>query len=360
MGNYLAYMASPVIIYVVLTWIYQKPVSKSEKLRKRYIIICSVILFAMIACMHRSVGSGDAQWYYNNWEYMSQLSWDQFLYIQKYFDIEKGYLYTVWLLSKPFRNPQFIFVFYGLLVAVSVGKFIDKNCENTIVGFVMFNCLGLWGFMVQGLRQGIAMCICLLAIEYCKQRKPVKFLMIVLLATMFHASAVAFVIVYVFSYFEMNPKGYIAAGVGMAVSFVLMEEIFSMVNYLINDTYTTDATERTSGGFVSLAIYILIIAAILFFYRGKKTASIETKLFFYMLCCGFITFAMRYSINTITQRIAYYFMFSQIPMMSQVTLMLKRKDRFLASAIVIGLCLGITVYKAGYSELVPFIFFWQM
>lgn len=207
MGNYLAYMVSPLIIYAVLTWIYQKPISKSEKLRRKYIIICSIIIFAMIACMHRGVGSGDALWYYNNWEYMSSIDFEEFLYVHNYIDMEKGYLVAVWLLSKVFVNPQFVFVFYGLLVAVSIGRFLYINCENAVVGIVMFNCLGLWGFMVQGLRQGIAMCICLFAIEYCKQRKPVKFILIVLLAAMFHASAVAFLIVYVLPWFEMNLKG---------------------------------------------------------------------------------------------------------------------------------------------------------
>lgn len=145
----------------------------------------------------------------------------------------------------------------------------------------------------------------------------------------------------------------------MVVCFILMDEIFGVVNYIINDTYTTNATDQTSGGFVSLAIYLLIISAILLFYSNKKSATIEVRLFFYMLCCGFITFTMRFSVNTVMQRVAYYYMFSQIPMMSHVIQRLKKKDRLFAISIILCLCLGIAVYKAKYSELVPYSFFWQ-
>jgi len=263
MGIYLAYMFSPIIVYAVITFLYKKPIGESDSMRHKYLIICGVIIFMMLACRDHTVGSSDATWYFNNWVYLSQVPANEFWDVSSRFDMERGYLFSVWLLSHIFNNPQFLFILYGLLVAVSIIRFLYLNCENVVLGVVMFNCLGLWGFMAQGIRQGIAMCICLFALEYCKQRKFIKFILHIALAMLFHASAIAFIVVYFLPRLKMDVKGYFVVGIGAFICALCLDDLFGLFNLVMNDAYTTNDIYSTSGGFVSTLIYCLIIFATL-------------------------------------------------------------------------------------------------
>lgn len=360
MAVYFLFMAMPLIVWLIVSLFYNESVNRSDSVKRKYIYICGALIFLMMALRHYSVGSGDGGWYYRSWSIMSELPYSSMRILLSNFDMESGYLFCSWLLAQVFKDPQYIFVFYGLLVAIAVSRFIYLNCEDVVVGMVMFTSLGLWGFMVQGIRQGIAMCICLFAIECCKKRRLVKFLILVSIACLFHASAVVFGVVYCFVFFKMNIKSYALVAVGAVTAMLIIDRLFAIINTIINDAYEVGTIDDTSGGYVTAIIYLLIILLAIIFLKEENLDSPHIAFFFYMTLCGFITFAMRFSINTIVQRVSYYFMFGQIIMLPAV---IKRvfvgNGRVLVTMASVLLCLGITAYKAGYSVLVPYIFFWQ-
>ncbi len=356
---YLLYTVMPVIIWFGLSLFSKESVSSSDKIKKRYVTLCGIVLFLVIALRHYGVGSGDGEWYYMNWKYFSNVSFEHYLKIFGGFDIENGYLISIWALSQIFKDPQFIFIFYGLLVSISVSNFVYKNCEDPVLAFVMFNCLGLWGFMVQGLRQGMAMCICLFAFEACKKKKLIKFLILTLLAMMFHASAVVFFGAYFLSYLKMDIKGYLITAVAVVATVLFIDRIFLFVNMVINDTYEIGDIDSTGGGFVSVLIYLIVLMATLIFYGRDKEKSPEVSLFFYMTLCGFVMFFLRYFANSIAQRASYYYMFAQMALLPVVIRNKLGREKYLISMFAIILCIGIAVYKGSYSILVPYYFFWQ-
>lgn len=356
---YLLYIVMPVIIWFMFSLFSREHINTSDQMKKKYVIWCGVALFLILALKHYGVGSGDGQWYYYNWKYFSNISFEQFLNIYGSFDIENGYLFSIWALSHVFKEPQFVFVFYGLLVSVAVSNFIYKNCKDPVIAFVMFNCLGLWGFMVQGIRQGIAMSICLFAFEACENRKFIKFMALILLAMFFHASAVVFFPVYIFRYLKMNFKGYMFTAIATVIALISLDNIFQFVNMVINDSYGIGEIESTSGGVVSTLIYILILIAVLVFYGRDKVKPPEISFFFYLTLCGFLLFIMRYFVNSIVQRVSYYYMFGQMALLSAVIKDETGKARPFISMAVIEFCIAIAIYKASYSTLVPYYFFWQ-
>lgn len=362
MVTYLLYMAMPAIVWVLFMPFTKYSVDENDSHKKKYLFVCGALMFFMLACRHYTVGSGDGAWYYNNWLLMSNSSFESLKIIVGDMDVESGYLIISWILSRVFKDPQFVFVFYGLLVSVSVCRFVYKNSEHVMMSLTMFNCLGLWGFMVQGIRQGIAMCICLFAVEYCKKKKFVPFLLVVLLATLFHASAIVFVAVYFFSSLHMNIRDYFITGALVVVGMLLMDYLWQYVNYFINDSYEIGITEDSSGGIVSTIIYILILALAMLFHKNEyDTDGNDMSVFFYMTLIGFIAFVMRYSYNTIAQRVSYYFLFGQMAVLPTIThRYLVEKQRGIINLAIILLCYGIALYKASYTLLIPYNFFWQV
>ena len=361
MAIFLLFMVMPVIVWFPVTLFAHQPINSSDALKRKYLFICGILMFLMLACRHYSVGSGDGIWYYNSWSLLGNMSFSGFLSIFKNFDMESGYLMCAWILSHIFKDPQFVFVIYGLLVSVSVCRFLYKNCEDVVLGMVMFVSLGLWSFMVQGLRQGIAMCICLFAIEFCKKRKLIPYIILVTVAVLFHASAIVFAVAYSFSWLKMNVKGYFIVAICATAAMLLIDRLFMFVNIVINDAYDIGNIADTSGGFVLATIYLLIIVFSVIFFNEEDGQANHLSFFFYMALCGFITYIMRYSVNTIAQRVSYYFMFSQMIMLPAIVKrVFVNSHRAYVSFICIVLCLGIALYKASYSVLVPYVFYWQV
>ena len=361
MVAYWLYITMPIIVWFVLSLFSRKKINEDDKTKRKYLIFCGIFIFLMMALRHYSVGSSDGAWYYSQWQLMSNLSLKGLFNELKLLDVENGYIATVWILTRIFKNAQFLFVFYGLFVSISVCRFIYKNCEDVVLSIMMFNCLGLWAFMVQGIRQGIAMCICLFAIEYCKSKRLVPFLLLIALAMLYHASAIVFVVAYLFVSAKMNVKWYVVVTVCVAGVMPLIDYVFNFVNRIINDTYAVGDVNSSEGGFATTMAYVLIVVLSVVFARNVAKKEYY-NFFFYLTLCGMITFLMRYNISVITQRVAYYFMFGQIVALPALTGRIfsnSNRMKALVNMIIVLLCIGIAVYKSSYSVLLPYYFFWQ-
>ena len=356
MINYTLFMISPVVVELLLAVIFGRSVNDEKKTKIIYLVIMGVILALMIGLKSVKVGSNDAVIYIDNWEKLGKLPLSKLPHALKTIDIEEGYLITVWALSHIFRWKQFTFIFYGIFLAVSVCFFIYLNAEDVCLGFVMFSTLGLFAFLVQGQRQGIAIGICLLSVELVKRRRPILFILMILLAMSFHATAIVFFPVYFFPLFKFNILGFIVFGVVSIIALLSMDRIIELGNIVINDTYSSGKTKDSAGGIFTLLIYLLIIiAALLFADREKENLNI----FFFMMICGTICFIMRFSLNTIMQRVTHYFSISSVVLASHVIMRFEKGQRLIYRYLIIILCLAFAFYKSGYSVIVPYTFFWQ-
>lgn len=356
MTVYLLYATSPIIIYCLYGLITKRDPNHRQEDRNIYLIIAGIVIFLMIGLRHPGNGSDDTQRYFEFWETMSQVSFKNLGYTLRSVDLEVGYQVTTWLLAQIFRHGQWQLIFSGAFFAISVCYFVKKNCQNPILALTVFNCLGLFNFMVQGLRQSVAMCICLWAIEQCKNKKLIKFLLLVLLASLFHASAIVFLIVYILSKLKLNIKTGIVVGVAIIIGVLLLPQFFNLINKVMNDSYEI-GTIVEGGGIVAIIIYILIIVfGIIFGDRNDHTHS----LFIYMAIIGCMMMVMRNSISTIVERVAQYFAFAQMAIVSNSLALLKdKKSYFLIGALIIVLCIGVAVHKTSYSTLIPYQFFWM-
>ena len=65
-------------------------------------------------------------------------------------------------------------------------------------------------------------------------------------------------------------------------------------------------------------------------------------------------------ISDIAERVGYYFAFSQMALVANSIAVQKEKGTKVALAFLVSaLCLGVAVYKASYSVIIPYEFFWQ-
>ncbi len=221
---------------------------------------------------------------------------------------------------------------------------------------MVFNCLGLFNFMVQGLRQAIAMSICLFAYEQCKKKHFIKFILLVAIACLFHASALVFILVYFLSKFKLNTIQMEIFAVLTFVGMQLLPYAFNILNVAMNENYDLNSASE-SGGIVAILIYAVII---LFGLLFKDMSDEHYALFVYSSIVAAVAMLLRNSVNGIAERISHYFAFGQMIVLSNSIASVKEpKIKLLINTTAVLLCFGIAFYKASYSILIPYTFFWQ-
>lgn len=356
MAIYLLYVMSPVIVWILMNIINTKSTNYDDRRKKTYIIICGIIMALMIGLRYKGVGSGDTAFYYNNWEMMSRVSWNDLPRILQSVDLEYGYQISVWFLSHFLSCGQWVLILSGAFFSFSVCLFTYRNSKNPVMSLMVFNCLGLFNFMVQGLRQAIAMSICLFAYEQCKKKHFFKFALLVAIACLFHASALVFILVYFLSKFKLNT---IQMGTFAILTFIGMQLLpyaFNILNVAMNENYDMNSASE-SGGVVAILISAVII---LFGLLFKDMTDEHYALFVYSAIVAAVAMLLRNSVNGIAERISHYFAFGQMIVFSNSVASIKEpKTRSLINIVAVLLCFGVAIYKASYSILIPYTFFWQ-
>lgn len=353
---YLFFATIPVLVSMAVSFGYKKSIKFNDKARRTFLLWCGIAMFMMIALRHKDVGSNDSNNYFENWELLSSLSFDGFKAFTIESNFETGYLLFVWVFSHIFPSGQAVFILSAILFTVAVCKFIYINSDDPELSFVMYICLGLYTFMAQGLRQSMAMSICLFAIEFCKKRKFLPFMLLVLLATTFHTSAIVFAIIYFIYGFTLNIRTGILS-IGMSgLLLIFSRQLAAIGNMLFEREYEG---EVEAGGFVAVAIYIIILVVAIVF-SGKRRKDRDYSFFFFMTMLGAVFYLMRYTEVQIAERISFYFMFGQLIVLPNAISRFDKQVAFIVKCVVMALSFLLFAYRLQGDGLVVYRFFWQV
>jgi len=222
-------------------------------------------------------------------------------------DFELGYILLVKFLNVFSSSSRILFVFEGLLVMICYSRFISKYSDNIrqsylfVLSYLAFNTLS---FQLSAVRQAIAMCICLFAYDFIMQKKPVKFVIAVLLASMFHTSALLLLPAYLIAV----TKNAIAKIVTLALTLmglVSIETVMYLVS-LVSGKYEEYGIEETGNGYIFLAVITVIVVIVEIFWkklRDYPTAS-EMRQVNYI---SWIIWVWRL-VTRVTERAAFFYL----------------------------------------------------
>ena len=344
----------PVVLGLGYTY-YNETYRTEDKFKRLVIFLMWAMLFLMIALRSRFVGSADSYKYCETFKTLSKVSWAKVSDYSVFTGMEVVFCYATWILAQVFSDPQWLFVATGLLFSLSVCRFIYKHCEDMILAYVMFVTLGLYTFMVQGMRQAIAMSIILFAIDFCARRKFIFFALTVLLASAFHKSAIIFFPVYFIYGLTIRKSTVLLFILGTGVIMACAPLLIQLGNEVFGREYS-EVFE--SGGFIAVAIYALILLTTLLF-GAQRYQDKDYAFYFFMTFIGAVFYVMRYTGVDVAERISYYFLFGQMYLLPATLNRVVKRERWVFKGLVYALCIGLFLYRLSGSNLIPFRFFWQ-
>ncbi len=349
---YLLISLMPIVIYPFFRFQQSGEVIKNKK--RNYLIVCGIILFLFLALRSRFIGSTDTVNYYNMMKRaISSDSWGAF-YISD--GVETGFQIYVFLLSRIFNNAQWLLVVSSAICVISICYFVYHNSADSPFSMVMYITLGMMTFQMQGMRQAIAMSICLVAFECAKRKKLLWFILINVFAIQFHQTAIVFLPIYIIVQMRYGLINFFILILVSIIVLSLSTSIVSFGNQLFDKdySYTLDG-----GGIVATLIYVAIIVFSILVNNNLRTDKTQSALL-YVTCMGFVCYIMRYTGVAIAERVSFYFMFGQLAILINSMKKMAQEEFIITKWVVYLLMILLFMYRLMDSDLIPYTFYWNI
>ena len=328
-----------------------RPISFNGKSlgKKFHIILAMLPLFLMIAFRHMLIGA-DTYMYLQNFEHAVNTPLKTLMANSR---MEDGYLaFVKFIATYVTQDPNVYQVIYTAIYAVCVFVFM-LDLEDYWPEFLFFFAtLGLFTFMFTGVRQCLAMCLCLVAYRYARRKNILLFALFVALAYQMHNSAILFAVVYFAARMKVkwyNILLYIVFAIWAAGNLDFLNDWFDE-----NLGYDVEL-ESGTGLIFLLFLTLLTVMAVFLLYSSKRinktTAPLLTLSFF---CLYFWILRLQ---TRVAERPSYYFMFFACGGFAYaVNSVEDTKQRTLVKWICLGACLVLFAYRlaTNFSPYVPY------
>ncbi|UAK16378.1 EpsG family protein [Sporolactobacillus terrae] len=281
--------------------------------------------------------------------------------------VEPGFKWII-LIGSFFGNFQWIYALTQLVIVLLVSYSI-KHHSNSIGWSVFFLTFGTYiNLAFSIMRQTIATGIFLFSLKYLFDKKPIKFLICIMIAALFHKSALFFLPVIIFMYIPFNRIVFLGIIVGSAIlkgslQSILLSIFEKMGEY---EGYITDFNGRTgtSGVLLLEILPVTLLIIYLMFSKNYDKLKNSRRLPVLMYLQSISTSILIFS-NVLPQfeRTVMMVSFSNIIMLPLLFPMIERKNtRIIVKAIFVAIYLIVffqtVIVKSGTGSY-PFRFiFW--
>ncbi|MGF1903780.1 EpsG family protein [Aliivibrio salmonicida] len=252
-----------------------------------------------------------------------------------------------------FNSFLFLIGFFSLsFYYVSISKFVPAGF--VVIAFSIIFCDMYMYFNISGLRQGVALSICLLAAYYVINGYVIRFFILVSLAMLFHKSAFIFFLAYPISKLNVKYdfKHLLILFLGVLLLFYIVNfklESMAFLNQIRGGAiYLSDSYNEFSFTSYLIGIVRRVYPIILAFIFFSKLKTDKTALFvFNIYVFGFLAYAVGYPVlQDVTVRLTSYFIIFESVL---VVLILSKLNRhanvsLLATVIFLFVYLKIMVY----------------
>ena len=161
--------------------------------RLSVMLVC-LILFLILA-LQDAYANADLMSYYTRYRSLQNYSFQSFL--RQLEDMKDPVYYLAgYLFGKLGLNFYVWKAFISFVFVLGLYKLVLYHSANIYVSFIALLSLGLYGFAFSGLRQTMAFGILFFAYPYLKNRKLLRFILVVVLAALFHSTALIFLAAY--------------------------------------------------------------------------------------------------------------------------------------------------------------------
>ena len=343
------------IILIVLSYITINSMSFEENTKKRVFLIFSGLLLVLLAALrHKSVGTDTAG-------YLADYEAERYATIKEVFTEwgeNQAYYWLSGIFSRNHIPVQFWFGFLGIVSTGPIFYLIYKYSENHLFSVLLYLSIGTYYFTLAGLKQTVAIGLLALAFVQVVNKKPIKFTLLVLLATFFHQTALLFLIVYPLAKIKSLKVQTVMYSAMTILAFCNAVPIIqSVLSVLDNDHYEQYLKEQSKYSLVSFSIQLLMLLVCLIYSSNYKIELHTKATLFTMVFLGIAMQAYASSFATMF-RLSLYFNIGPIILMPSCLRQEPNSNyrKFLEFA---AMTVFVAYYLYSMSQGSGYRFFWQ-
>lgn len=258
-----------ILFFIFITIIVN--IDSNIKNRKLFVIIIFSILTVIAMIRSWRVGV-DTEQYYRNFKIISLLKWNQIDSLR----YEHGYFYLNKILSYISKDPHILIMVTSMIIIPSVGKLIYKYSKNVALSTFLYISLNSYFFQLTAMRQSLALAIILYGIGFLEKQKYLKFILVIILASMFHSSAIFLVILILLEKVKYTKKTYINSLILAGMGFLFYREIFKFTSLLI-DKYAGYGESIYAASNYFGAVFQFIVGFILYSICHYITFKVKSE-----------------------------------------------------------------------------------
>ena len=348
-------------VWAVFWSIFLEDSSRVKIKPKTYMILCSVALIFVMGLRSKYTGTMDTYMYASMFEDIQK-----HLTLGEYLDqtqvLKDGFLLSevvfsvyTWVVAQFFSNSQWFLLLTSAIIVLATGRFISRHSENPLISWIVFICLGSMTFAMNGMRQALAMSICLLSYRYARENKLIRFLLLVLLAVLFHKSAMIFALVYLVRNMKANFKSFVILTAIIVPFFAFVDRIAILYDSIMGEDYALGESFE-SGGLVTILIYI--VAIVLPLFNPKRLTEPGVFAPWVLVVFGLSLYVSRFLSTAIYERISYYFFYFLMLIFASVFRDFEKRTKMLLTMCFCVLALVLFAYRIGNGVFADFRMFW--
>lgn len=340
--------------------------------KKEFIVIAFIPLFILGGFRGETVG-GDLINYLPEFKSLAHIRDFKNLFDEAIH--EPGYLVYIKILSFLSDDSRMFLLGTSLLSLIGPFYIIYKYSRQPMLSVLIYYISGFYTNTFNNVRQSLAISIVLIAFCFLERKNLRKYIMLVLLASTFHYSAIAALLVYPIMRKELNLKRlFIISSSGLVLMGSLGYYIFSKLTFLFLAKYDAETVRMDSEGqgYGMFILYTILFIFTSYVYLRKVKRNVNTNYAMYTLVLTFIMLSMIIQLSApffhSMVRMTYYFfipyMIIGLPyMISETRGIYKIAVRFLLIFLLVFFFRNAytessdsDIYKSNSQATIPYVF----
>lgn len=286
-----------------------------------------------------------------------------FTFAKTFNGLEIGFVTLSYIILKIFNDAHTLLFVFQFICSILVFRFayLRKN-ESPILIIIIY--MLFWYMLSYTLiRQSIALCLTLLGLEYMSEEKTKKGIILMIIAIMFHSTAIIVAVMYIYMRWYMkksnssNNKNFImicSLILICVVAFFYKQIIYTMIfslHILPTKMYSYISDSRfylEEGSLKKIELSLTILATIIgtIYTKIKKEEKIAHVYLFYLII-GLILLLMSTKVSLLN-RLSYYFLIMPFYYFyTNINRIFKKEttNQIVATSIVVIVFLTVWIYK---------------
>jgi len=248
-----------------------------EQAKKRVCIVGATNWILLSGLRHVTVGA-DTKAYQYMFGNVDNISWnsalDQIVKRITLSNTEKDPAF--FLIEKSFRlvsdNYHIFLIFIACSFFIPLAIWIYRNSSDAVLSFVVFSTLFYSFFAITGQRQMIATAIAFFGgLEFIEKRKPIAFVLTVLIASFIHASAIALLPMYFFQKIKITGRKLVFYWIAIIMSFILRSSLMEILKLISGYERYSQSESAQAGAFLFLLLAMTVVYSL--FYRQIQSGN---------------------------------------------------------------------------------------